>query len=55
MFVWREGDAKLRKALNRPVQIVLTDRGAGRAKSVDVIKLMHQLGDIIVLLGHPLL
>ena len=43
-----EGDAKLRKTVNRPVQIVLTDRGAGRAKNVEVIKVMHQEGDIIV-------
>ena len=49
-----EGDAKLRKTVNRPVQIVLTDRGAGRAKSVEVIKVMHQEGDIVVSLGHPL-
>ena len=49
-----EGDAKLRKTVNRPVQIVLTDRGAGRAKSVEVIKVMHQEGDIVVLLCHPL-
>ena len=48
------GDAKLRKTVNRPVQIVMTDRGAGRAKSVEVTKVMHQEGDIIVLLGHPL-
>ena len=40
--------------VNRPVQIVMTDRGAGRAKSVGVTKVMHQEGDIIVLLGHPL-
>ena len=49
-----EGDAKLRKTVNRPVQIVMTDRGARRAKSVEVTKVMHQKGDIIVLLGHPL-
>ena len=50
-----EGDAKLRKTVNKPVQIVdRTDRGAGRAKSVEVIKVMHQEGDIVVSLGHPL-
>ena len=50
-----EGDAKLRKTVNRPVQIVLTDRGARRAKSVEVIMVIHhQEGDIVVLLGHPL-
>ncbi|CAH3193762.1 unnamed protein product, partial [Porites evermanni] len=37
-----EGDAKLRKTVNRPVQIVLTDRGARRAKSVEVINIIHQ-------------
>ena len=50
----RWGDAKLRKTVNRPVQIVLTDRGARRAKSVEFIKIIHQEGDIVVLLGHPL-
>ena len=49
-----EGDAKLRKTINRPVQIVLTDRGTRRAKSVEVIKIILQEGDIVVLLGHPL-
>ena len=48
------GGCQLRKAVNRPVQIVLTDRGAGRAKSVEVIKVVHQEGDIVVLFGHPL-
>ena len=38
----------VRKIFNRPVQIVLTDRGAGRAKSVKVIKVMHQEGDVVV-------
>ena len=47
------GDTKLRKTINRPVQITLTDRGAGRAKSVEVIKVMHHEGDIVVSLGHP--
>ncbi|CAH3108430.1 unnamed protein product [Porites lobata] len=37
-----EGDAKLRKTVNRPVQIVLTDRGTRRAKSVEVIKIILQ-------------
>lgn len=49
-----EGDAELREAVNRPVQIVLTDRGAGRAKSVEVIKVMHQEGDVIVSFCSPL-
>ena len=49
------GNAKLTKTVNRPVQSVLRDRGARRAKSVKVIKVnvMHQEGDIVVLLGHP--
>ena len=49
-----EGDAKLRKTVNRPAQIVMTDQGARRAKSVEVTKVRHQEGDIIVLLGHSL-
>ena len=48
------GNAKLTKTVNRPVQSVLRDRGARRAKSVKVIKVMHQEADIVVLLGHPL-
>ena len=43
----------VRKTVSRPVQIVFRDRGAGRAKSVKVIKVLHQEGDIIVSLGHP--
>ena len=50
---WREMPS-LEKRVNRPVQIVLTDRGARRAKSVEVIKIIHLEGDIVVLLGHPL-
>ena len=43
-----------REAVNRPVQIVLTDRGTRRAKSVEVIKVMHQEGDIVASFCNPL-
>ena len=49
-----EGDAELREAVNRRVHIVLTGRGAGRAKSVGVVKVMRQKGEIILSLWNPL-
>ena len=49
-----EGDAKRRKQSINLSRLWTGQTGAGRAKSVEVIKVMHQEGDIVVSLGHPL-
>ena len=52
LFGW-SGIPSLEK-ISIDIQIVLTERGAGRVKGVEVIKVMHQKGDMVVSLGHPL-
>ena len=51
LFGW-SGIPSLEK-ISIDIQIVLTERGAGRVKSVEVIKVMHQKGDMVVSLGYP--
>ena len=52
LFGW-SGIPSLEK-ISIDIQIVLTERGAGGVKGVEVIKVMHQKGDMVVSLGHPL-